>query len=414
MKPPASLVWVKGKDKWYVQITVPPEDRPALNGKKQIRVSTGTSDKKIAESRKHDKAQELYDKLPDPIAELEEQAEELVEPAWQHYDLESGLEWERQQQAMRRATAKRDELLAEIKTLRAEKETHSLTVSELSDQWFESGPYASHKTLNTAKAAIADFINDNGDVTIAELTAKLAYDWAEELGKTKGNQTVRKKIGLMSKCLSYGERKGLVTSNPFYGLNLSDYGTKTKSMLPFTNKELHDLFSQKMPDSHRLLLEILITTGMRLDEAALLDWDDIKEEDGVVYFDLTEGHKQIKNIGSRRKVPVSSVVTDKLPTGKAGQMFPEFKRDADGKAQAPASKALMRYVRVVTDNPQKTVHSLRGTFKDKLRDAGVTKETNDFITGHASGDVSGKYGSGPSLKVRQEAIDRPDWSNVIR
>ena len=37
-------------------------------------------------------------------------------------------------------------------------------------------------------------------------------------------------------------------------------------------------------------------------------------------------------------------------------------------------------------------------------DAGVSKEVNDFITGHASGDVAGQYGSGPSLRVRKVAM----------
>jgi len=36
----------------------------------------------------------------------------------------------------------------------------------------------------------------------------------------------------------------------------------------------------------------------------------------------------------------------------------------------------------------------------------VSKEVNDFITGHASGDVAGNYGAGPSLSVRKEAIER--------
>jgi hypothetical protein len=39
-----------------------------------------------------------------------------------------------------------------------------------------------------------------------------------------------------------------------------------------------------------------------------------------------------------------------------------------------------------------------------LRDVGVSKEVNDFITGHASGDVAGQYGSGPSLRVRRDAL----------
>ena len=88
-----------------------------------------------------------------------------------------------------------------------------------------------------------------------------------------------------------------------------------------------------------------------------------------------------------------------------GQMFPQFKRNADGKAQGPASKALMAQIRKITDDKSKVVHSLRGNFKDMLRDAEVAKEVNDFITGHGSGDVAGSYGSGPSLAKRREAIE---------
>jgi integrase len=141
---------------------------------------------------------------------------------------------------------------------------------------------------------------------------------------------------------------------------------------------------------------------LRVDEAALLDWDDVKVDQGVVYFDLTD--KIVKNKGSQRRVPVHSSLMW-ITTGKTGQMFPEFTRDADGKAQASASKALMPLIRIVTDDKAKVVHSLRGNFKDMMRDAGVSKEVNDFITGHASGYVAGQYGSGPSLKVRKEAVD---------
>lgn len=87
-------------------------------------------------------------------------------------------------------------------------------------------------------------------------------------------------------------------------------------------------------------------------------------------------------------------------------MFPEFPRDRDGKTQSSSSKKLMPLVRKVTKERAKAVHSLRGNFKDMLRDAGVSKEINDFITGHDAGDVAGNYGSGPGLKVRQEAIER--------
>jgi len=144
---------------------------------------------------------------------------------------------------------------------------------------------------------------------------------------------------------------------------------------------------------------------MRLDEAALLNWEDVKKDpgQGVVYFDLTGSI--VKNKGSQRRVPVHQRL-DWVFTGRTGQMFPQFTRDKDGKAQASASKALMPLIRKVTDDRKKVVHSLRGNFKDMLRDAGVSKEVNDFITGHTSGDVAGNYGAGPSLAVRKEAMER--------
>lgn len=413
MNPPARLVQAKGK--WYVQITVPKDHREAMNGQKQLRASTGTSDKRKAEELLHAKAQELYNKLPDPIAELETELEMLSEPDWfpAHGDEDDAFEHMAERKALQALLETKERLEAEIAELKAERDSHSLTIRELADRWLKSNPYPSHKTRKEAETAIDDFIQDNGNLNLGELTAQTGYDWAEKLGKEKGNKTVRKKHGYVSKALSWGERKGLVKSNPFFGLKLGDYGTKSQSRLPLTSKELEALFSQKMPDGHRLLLEILATTGMRLDEAALLNWEDIKEEDGVVYFDLTAHDKPIKTIGSRRKVPVPEVLQDKIAARKSGQIFPEFKRNADGKAQGPASKALMPYVRNVTKDRRKTVHSLRGTLKDRLRDEEVPKETNDFITGHGEGDVSGKYGSGPSLRVRKEALDRPDWLKIL-
>tara|TARA_B100000787_G_C15982939_1_gene202381 strand:+ start:318 stop:518 length:201 start_codon:yes stop_codon:yes gene_type:complete len=42
-----------------------------------------------------------------------------------------------------------------------------------------------------------------------------------------------------------------------------------------------------MPPSDRLLLTILITTRIRLDEVALLRWDQFKEDgNGIEYVDL--------------------------------------------------------------------------------------------------------------------------------
>ena len=66
--------------------------------------------------------------------------------------------------------------------------------------------------------------------------------------------------------------------------------------------------------------------------------------------------------------------------------------------------SLHNLVRKVTDDPTLSLHSLRHTFKDLSRDAGVSKENQDFVTGHGQGDIAGKYGNGPSITTRYEAI----------
>ena len=41
-----------------------------------------------------------------------------------------------------------------------------------------------------------------------------------------------------------------------------------------------------------------------------------------------------------------------------------------------------------------------------MRNAGISKDLHDFITGHSGGDVSSYYGEGYSLERRKEALDR--------
>lgn len=260
--------------------------------------------------------------------------------------------------------------------------------------------------MRDCELSLSQFHAFAGDVVLTDLTPVLIHEYAEHVGQTKSRVTVSKKIGYVKRMFDHAVRKGWVQSNVFLSVKLDKKVGKTRiSYKPFTQEELTLLLGLKMSNHLRSLFSILVSTGMRLDEAALLSWEDVNEDrnQGVVYFDLT--NSLVKNRGSKRKVPVHSTLSWVSP-GKTGQMFPQFSRDKDGKAQASASKALMPLIRQVTGEKTKVVHSLRGNFKDMLRDAGVSKEVNDFITGHGSGDVAGQYGSGPSLLVRQEAVER--------
>lgn len=162
------------------------------------------------------------------------------------------------------------------------------------------------------------------------------------------------------------------------------------------------LFALPMKDQDRLLFTILITTGMRLDEVALLTWDKIKVEDGVTLFDIQDSI--VKTESSMRRIPIPAWV--KMPERGTGRLF-TYRLDKDGKAQNAASRILARHIDKVTTDPRVVAHSLRGNLKDLLRDAGVSVELNNFITGHTQANaVAGDYGSGHSMAVRLDALNK--------
>jgi len=257
------------------------------------------------------------------------------------------------------------------------------------------------KSKNAANRQIRQFIEKIGNLGVKEIKKSHAYDFARALDELElSNSTIKSSTSAVSAMLTWCEQNAFIEVNPFVNLHLSDYGSKTKKYLPFTSEELHCLFSLPLPPQERFLLSILIATGMRLDEAALLTWEQVKLKDGIRYFDLVGA--LVKNEGSEREVALPDCL--KLGEQGTGRIF-DYTLDTDGKASHRASKILSPWIKKATNNPRKVTHSLRGTLKDFLRDANVPKETHDFITGHVGNDVASKYGSGPSLKTKYIAVN---------
>ena len=124
--------------------------------------------------------------------------------------------------------------------------------------------------------------------------------------------------------------KPWITTNSFYGFKTQDYGAQKRSWEPLTKEQLFALFALDMPQQDRLLLHILITTGMRLDEAALLEWEQYKEDrNGLRYFDLSLGSIVKNDKFSARTVAIPDVL--KLPDVATGRLF-HFRTDSDGKS----------------------------------------------------------------------------------
>lgn len=295
------------------------------------------------------------------------------------------------------------------------------------------------KERRTKRTKCEEFKALVGDLHLADIKKIHAYKYAEWLNsKGLAHNTIASSVSRISKLLVRAEQLGLIDSNPFTNLALADYGKPTEHYLPFSPDEMHAIFKQQIPNQERLALTLLATTGARLDEIALLEWSQIKEEHGIAYLDL-RSVDSIKNNQSRRVIPIHSKVKPMLQGRGEGRIF-SYSVDGDGKAQNAAGKRLSPYIDNIVEHHRKVLHSFRGTFKDMLKDAGVTaemadklesgevqlseladainarqvsKELNDRITGHAMKDVAGRYGLGHALIPRAAAIEKLSLSFLL-
>ena len=381
---PPKLVSLKSKGgTWYVQVTKPIELQKGKD--KQIRRSTGTTDRKEAERRKHRITDEIYQFFDGEFDRLQPQppikftyVTGPVDPLWEYRP--------------KPVIPKKDA---------------SKRLTRVLPQYIEGRNWNRIKSMNGMRTHIQEFISVVGDIQIDEVKKKHAYQFARYLDQSGyAHSTVDTRVRAVARMLTWCEENDMIEDHKLRNLSLANYGYPGRPWKPFPNDDLLAIFSQELPAQARLCLSLLAITGARLDEISLLRWSQVKNQGEIVYLDLTEAI--IKTKGSRRLVPIHQGFV--LPPRSEGRLF-DYPEAQDGKSQNNASRKLMPLIRsAVGEDDRKALHSFRGTLKDMLRNAGVSKELNDFFTGHASGDVAGDYGEGHSLQKSFEAINKIDIS----
>ena len=423
-----TLVKLKAKGGiWYVSVTMPKALRKGT--KRQEKRSTGTTDERAARTKIVPLTNEIYAKFDRGLAALHiSYVQETNQPAFTNtigdftkvFTVDPFL----------------------IKQHGLDKDPDQ-KITNLLPGWIaylEDTNQGDHKERTSRRNKLFEFVSVVGNLHVEDIKKQHGYQYAKWLNdEGKANSTVRSLITKVGAFLTWCEQEDFIDNNPFYNLKLSHYGKESLPYLPFDFDELTAIFAQEMEAANRLCLSILAVTGARLDEIALLDWSQVKTEFGITFIDLRPEEVIVKTDGSHRVVPIHPTVAEDLwsmKTSDGGRIF-NYKIDANGKSQNDASKTLMPYVRNVTKHKRKVVHSLRGTFKQMLENAGITqdmiekletgeislaeidlairenkvdKRVNDKITGHSARDTAGKYGYGPLLIPRANAVSKIDVS----
>jgi len=134
---------------------------------------------------------------------------------------------------------------------------------------------------------------------------------------------------------------------------------------------------------------------MRVGEVAGLLVGDVYLQDKTLHIQPND-IRTLKTLGSERALPLSEASLKALQEHRQGKddnepIFPKYARPNGNTA---LSATLMKQLRSVIKEPRKSIHSLRHSMKDALRNVGCDDALSKAILGHTSEGVSARYGSG--------------------
>ena len=273
-------------------------------------------------------------------------------------------------------------------------------------------------------------------MTLQELADYADRQKMEKLSPTGVNNYLRWLLTFLKWC----HRKGMMPTMPtaYSEVNVADPVRKEDKRAAFTNDQLNLIFrspvyrDQERDSSLFWVPLIALWNGMRSNEICQLDAVDIKLEENVWGFDVTnvsstgDDDKAVKTDSSIRFVPMHPRLIDfglldfhqRRPRG--AKLFGDITRGSDGYYSTNFSKKVNRYFKKIgAHGPKHKFHSFRHNFRDALRKGRVDREIGKALGGWTRGhtDAFDIYGNGfevDELKGELVRVDYPnvDWSKV--
>lgn len=253
-------------------------------------------------------------------------------------------------------------------------------------------------------------------------------------------KTVKKYLSALGGFSRWLDSEGYIEVNPVRGLYPRVHDVLNPRH-PFTLEELQTLVETLnevgralgddplRPGRHREKVWaplIALFTGARLTEILQLRPPDVREEDGIWFFDITESEdagtrvkNRLKNRHSRRRVPIHStllelgvldIVLDAKEAG-ATRVFADVVVDSSNSLGNHFSRWFNRLLQKKGFRRGVVFHSLRHTVVDALRRAGHKDVNIALIVGHsrdaASSVMTNQYGElqEGTLGQRKEIVE---------
>jgi integrase len=250
-----------------------------------------------------------------------------------------------------------------------------------------------------------------GDAFIEQLKRADARTYIVARSRHVKTSTIKRELNSINAVLNFTIREmELNISNPFVGIPIGGLGEDSKPRKPLSIEE-HKLLIKVCigkQDEMRIILLVLLTTGMRLSEALGLRVSDIRLEAAVPHLTLEEyGLRTLKTKNSVRLVPLIPTLQSILKTYISGLtsdiLFPQYNNGIEI-LNNNASGALNKYIR--SHEIDKTCHSARHSIRDLLREADIPDSIIDEIGGWSKQNIGAYYGKGFSLEKKYNALTK--------
>ena len=245
-------------------------------------------------------------------------------------------------------------------------------------------------------------------IPVEELTRLDANKFRDTLSERMKPNSVLRVMNVVSAALTFViTEDDLKFRNVFQKMVIKGAGASKDDRLPLSKDDIHELNqSFEAPDDIAALWTTLRDTGARLSEVVYLAVGDINLQDKSVAIRPNSLRGSLKTASSERTIPLSDKALNALQVLRQGKEDndPIFTRYARPRGSDAASQMLMKRLRKVVKDRKKSIHSLRHSMKDALRNSGCPEELAKSLLGHSDGSVASRSGTGDTLDVMREAL----------
>ena len=257
--------------------------------------------------------------------------------------------------------------------------------------------------------ALDVFMGVAGDRDIASYNRDDAKLFIDQLQKQGNNTaTIRRRINSLSAILNYAYAELDVDKrNPFSRLFIKDEGQDVHKRGTFTVEQLRQGYEHALSSGSqvKLLMPLLGETGCRLAEIVGLELNDIDMAEEIIHIRPT-GIRRLKTANSTRTLPLVGYAKEtmllSLQQADDRYLYPRYLKDGTCRA-THASNTLSKWLK---KDFELTAHSLRHTFRARLRASGCPLELIDQIGGWSSiGTIGSKYGQGYDMNAVREQLE---------